>query len=71
MAQILSTREVAQRLGIAHSTVTWRARNGQLPYLQRQVGTAGYLFDSEVIDAMAEQSNTPADAGTPRRGDAA
>ncbi|MFR9919930.1 helix-turn-helix domain-containing protein [Corynebacterium striatum] len=52
MANILTTAQVAERLGIAHSTVTHRVRTGKLVPLDRLAG-GHYVFDREAIEAIA------------------
>ncbi|RAV34623.1 helix-turn-helix transcriptional regulator [Corynebacterium heidelbergense] len=54
MPRPLTTKEVAERLGVPYSTVTWRVRKGHLPFAVRLPNSGAYLFDPDVIDRIAE-----------------
>ena len=54
-AHLLTTTQVAARLGIHRGTVLQRIAYGHLtPVAQLPGRTGAYLFDAEQIDALAE-----------------
>lgn len=58
---LLSTTEVARRLGIARNTVLQRVAYGHLTPVHRLPGKTGaYLFDAEQIAAAAAERETEA-----------
>lgn len=55
-SQLLTSTEVAERLGIARQTVAWRVARDQLTPVQKLPGRNGaYLFDAEQIEALAAE----------------
>ena len=53
-SKLLTTTEVADRLGIARQTVAWRVAHGHMTPAQKLPGRNGaYLFDAEQIDYVA------------------
>lgn len=55
-SRLLTSTEVAERLGIARQTVAWRVARGQLTPAQKLPGRNGaYLFDPEQIEALTEK----------------
>jgi hypothetical protein len=55
MADLLSTAEAAAILGKSKSTVIYRARLGELPYVHKNPSSRGaYVFDRAVIEAAAK-----------------
>lgn len=60
MNRPLTTSETAERLGIKPVTVTWRVRTGKMTPLF-QLSSGAYLFDPDVIDAIAAKQGTPHD----------
>ncbi|MGP5715694.1 helix-turn-helix transcriptional regulator [Brachybacterium tyrofermentans] len=55
-SRLLTSGEVATRLGIARQTVTWRVARGQLTPAQKLPGArGGYLFTAEHIDEVAAE----------------
>lgn len=66
---LIGSREARERLNMARSTFQRAVQEGRVPFVAKLPGeTSPYLFDASQIDELAK---TPADAGTPRRGDAA
>lgn len=52
---LLSTAEVAERLGVSISTVTRMAESGRLPYTLKMPGKTGaLLFSTDAVDACAD-----------------
>lgn len=55
-AQMLTTSQVAARLGISRNTVLQRVTYGRLtPTTQLPGRTGAYLFDAEQVEAAAER----------------
>ncbi|MGP4975834.1 helix-turn-helix transcriptional regulator [Brachybacterium tyrofermentans] len=53
-SKLLTSSEVAERLGISRQTVAWRVARGQLAPAQQLPGRSGaYLFDADQIAALA------------------
>ena len=50
----MSSGQAYKRLGIARTTFNKRVRDGSIPYVHKLPGTAGYLFDSAVIEELAK-----------------
>jgi len=63
--QLLTTSQVAERLGISRNTVLQRVSYGRLtPSAQLPGRTGAFLFDAEQIEAAAEQRDAaPAETG--------
>lgn len=58
MAELLTTAQTADRLGISVPTVNRWAAGGRLPFVQKLEGPRGaYLFDPDVIDALTESKS--------------
>ncbi|MCZ4324771.1 helix-turn-helix domain-containing protein [Brachybacterium paraconglomeratum] len=58
-SKLLTNVEVAERLGIARQTVSWRVARGQLEPVQKLPGRNGaYLFDEEQVDRLAAEAVT-------------
>jgi excisionase family DNA binding protein len=55
-ARLLTTGQVAERLGLHIRKVQRMAGNGELPYAEKLPGPNGrYVFDAAVIDVLARQ----------------
>ena len=55
---VLSTQEVAARLGISRRAVIKRVQTGTLPVMAKLPGPTGaWLFDSKEIARLAESNN--------------
>ena len=52
MDQFITTQEAAKILGIAVSTLTWRARNGHIDPVA-QLNGRQYLFDRTTVEQLA------------------
>lgn len=54
--ELISSPEVAKRLGCSLATVARLARSGKLPFAHKVPGKRGaYLFDPDVIDQFARE----------------
>lgn len=53
--RLLSTRQVAEMLGRSVSWVQLAAKSGRIPALKLGPGTAGYVFDAELVAALAAE----------------
>lgn len=58
MDGLLTTREVAERLGIAMCTVTWRVRTGRMTAVHQLPGSGSYLFDAKEIEEIAKRDTS-------------
>jgi excisionase family DNA binding protein len=54
--KLLTTKQVAERLGVDVRTVHRMADTGRLPYVTKLEGATGaYVYDPDAIDAIAQQ----------------
>lgn len=61
MADLLTTAETAEVLGVSKSTVIYRVRIGELRYAHKSPGETGaYLFDRQYIDQVKATETTAA-----------
>jgi excisionase family DNA binding protein len=60
-ARLLSTGQVAVRLGLHIRKIQRMAENGELPYVEKLPGPNGrYVFDAALIDVLARQQQREA-----------
>jgi excisionase family DNA binding protein len=60
-ARLLSTGQVAERLGLHIRKIQRMAENGELPYVEKLPGHNGrYVFDAALIDVLARQQQREA-----------
>lgn len=58
---LLSTAEVASKLGVTPQTVARRVRSGELRPVGKGAGVRGpYMFDAARIEALVEDTTTEA-----------
>jgi excisionase family DNA binding protein len=60
-ARLLSTGQVAERLGLHIRKIQRMAETGELPYVEKLPGHNGrYVFDAALIDVLARQQQREA-----------
>ena len=64
---LLTTKQVAEMLGINPRTVTWRVRNGYLEAARKLPATGTYLFERSEIEKIDQDKTGELHADNPDR----